>query len=99
MEVIINGERRELSADATVPDALGALGLPGTGVAVAVDGEVDVGDHQPGGVRQERRVDLRAADHPAVRGGGEHLLRRAGPLGALGGPGRVAGEDDVAPPG
>jgi sulfur carrier protein len=38
--VWINGERRELAAGATVPDALGALGLPRTGVAVAVDGEV-----------------------------------------------------------
>lgn len=40
MEVVINGERRELPPGATVPDALGALGLPGAGVAVAVDGEV-----------------------------------------------------------
>lgn len=40
MEVFINGERRELAPDATVPDALGALGLPSAGVAVAVDGEV-----------------------------------------------------------
>ena len=40
MFVEINGERRELADGATVPDALGALGLPRTGVAVAVDGEV-----------------------------------------------------------
>ena len=40
MVVWINGERRELADDATVPDALGVLGLPRTGVAVAVDGEV-----------------------------------------------------------
>ena len=40
MVVWINGERRELADDATVPDVLGALGLPCTGVAVAVDGEV-----------------------------------------------------------
>ena len=40
MEVFINGERRELAEGATVPDALGALGLPRAGVAVAVDGEV-----------------------------------------------------------
>lgn len=40
MVVWINGERRELADDATVPDALGALGLPRSGVAVAVDGEV-----------------------------------------------------------
>jgi sulfur carrier protein len=38
--VWINGERRELAPGATVPDALRALDLPGTGVAVAVDGEV-----------------------------------------------------------
>ena len=40
MVVWINGERRELAAGATVPDALGALDLPRTGVAVAVDGAV-----------------------------------------------------------
>ena len=40
MVVWINGERRELADGATVPDALGALGLPSAGVAVAVDGEV-----------------------------------------------------------
>jgi sulfur carrier protein len=38
--VWINGEARELADDARVLDALGALGLPQTGVAVAVDGEV-----------------------------------------------------------
>jgi sulfur carrier protein len=38
--VWINGEQRELASDAGVLDALGALGLPRTGVAVAVDGEV-----------------------------------------------------------
>ena len=40
MVVWINGERRELADGAMVPDALGALGLPRSGVAVAVDGEV-----------------------------------------------------------
>ena len=40
MVVWINGEQRELASDAGVLDALGALGLPRTGVAVAVDGEV-----------------------------------------------------------
>ena len=40
MDVWVNGERRELAAGASVADALGALGLPRTGVAVAVDGEV-----------------------------------------------------------
>ena len=40
MDVWINGTPRELDDGATVPDALGALGLPQAGVAVAVDGEV-----------------------------------------------------------
>ncbi len=40
MVVWINGERREVAPDARVLDALGALGLPQKGVAVAVDGEV-----------------------------------------------------------
>ena len=40
MVVWINGEARELADGARVLDALGALGLPRTGVAVAVDGEV-----------------------------------------------------------
>ena len=40
MVVWINGEARELADDARVLDVLGALGLPQTGVAVAVDGEV-----------------------------------------------------------
>ena len=40
MFVEINGQRHELADGATVPDALEALGLPRTGVAVAVDGDV-----------------------------------------------------------
>jgi len=40
VQVWINGSACELSEDARVPDALATLGLPGTGVAVAVDGEV-----------------------------------------------------------
>ena len=36
----INGERASSRRDARVLDALGALGLPQKGVAVAVDGEV-----------------------------------------------------------
>ena len=40
MVVWINGEQRELAAGAGVIDALTALGAPGAGVAVAVDGEV-----------------------------------------------------------
>ncbi|MDN5857064.1 MAG: sulfur carrier protein ThiS [Pseudonocardia sp.] len=40
MHVIINGERHELPAGATVDDALVAIGAPRSGVAVAVDGGV-----------------------------------------------------------
>ena len=40
MVVWVNGERCEFAPDARVLDALGGLGLPQTGVAVAVDGEV-----------------------------------------------------------
>jgi sulfur carrier protein len=40
VQVWINGEQRELADGARVLDALTALGLPGTGVAVALDGEV-----------------------------------------------------------
>jgi sulfur carrier protein len=38
--VWINGERREVAPDASVLDALEALGAPRSGVAVAVDGSV-----------------------------------------------------------
>ncbi len=40
MQVWINGEQRELADGARVLDALTVLGAPGSGVAVAVDGEV-----------------------------------------------------------
>lgn len=40
MHVVINGQRRELADGAHVPDALDALGVPRSGVAVAVEGEV-----------------------------------------------------------
>jgi sulfur carrier protein len=40
VHVWINGDPRELAPDASVLDALTALGAPRTGVAVAVDGEV-----------------------------------------------------------
>jgi sulfur carrier protein len=40
VQVWINGEQRELPDGASVRDALTALGAPGDGVAVAVDGEV-----------------------------------------------------------
>ncbi|TWF77955.1 sulfur carrier protein [Pseudonocardia hierapolitana] len=40
MQVWINGEERELTDGARVRDALVALGVPESGIAVAVDGEV-----------------------------------------------------------
>ncbi|GAA3247318.1 sulfur carrier protein ThiS [Pseudonocardia petroleophila] len=40
MTVFLNGEAAELSDDASVLDALDAIGAPRTGVAVAVDGSV-----------------------------------------------------------
>ena len=40
MQVWINGEERELADGARVRDALVALGVPESGIAVAVDGEV-----------------------------------------------------------
>jgi sulfur carrier protein len=42
VRVVLNGERRELTADATVREAVTASGAPseGRGVAVALDGEV-----------------------------------------------------------
>jgi sulfur carrier protein len=42
VEVLVNGQERELSDGATVASLLAALGAPesGRGVAVAVDGEV-----------------------------------------------------------
>ncbi len=40
MQVWINGAPREFTSGARVLDVLAALGLPRTGVAVAVDGEV-----------------------------------------------------------
>jgi sulfur carrier protein len=40
VQVSINGKRHELPADARVAAVLEVLGLPGRGVAVAVDGEL-----------------------------------------------------------
>ena len=40
MTATINGERREVSDGTTVAALLRSLGLPGEGVAVAVNGEV-----------------------------------------------------------
>ncbi len=40
MVIWINGVAREVADDARLLDALGALGLPQVGVAVAVNGEV-----------------------------------------------------------
>jgi sulfur carrier protein len=40
MTVTVNGERREVPAEATVADLVALVGAPRRGVAVAVDGEV-----------------------------------------------------------
>ena len=56
---------------------------------VAVDDGVDVGDHQPVGVRQEGGVDRSAADHPERLVLGEHLRHRRRPPRPVGRP--VAG--------
>jgi sulfur carrier protein len=42
VNVVLNGERRDLGLDATVREAVAASGAPreGRGVAVALDGEV-----------------------------------------------------------
>jgi sulfur carrier protein len=40
VQIWINGKPGELADGARVPDALALLGVPGTGVAVAVDGAV-----------------------------------------------------------
>lgn len=43
IEVQVNGEARQLPADATVADLARALELPAEGVAIAVDDEVITG--------------------------------------------------------
>ena len=40
MNVVLNGESRELDDDATIADVLALLDAPDRGVAVAVDAEV-----------------------------------------------------------
>jgi sulfur carrier protein len=40
MHVFINGQAHELAASATVADAVRSLGVPASGVAVAVDDEL-----------------------------------------------------------
>jgi sulfur carrier protein len=40
MRIMVNGEPRSVADGATVADVLTVLGVPSTGVAVAVDGEV-----------------------------------------------------------
>jgi sulfur carrier protein len=40
MRVRVNGQPRTLLDEATVADVVAELGVPGSGVAVAVDGEV-----------------------------------------------------------
>jgi sulfur carrier protein len=66
VQVWINGKQRELADGARVLDALTALGMPGTGVAVAVDGEVVPRVDWPGVVLSE---DARVEVLTAVQGG------------------------------
>ncbi|SFS56720.1 sulfur carrier protein ThiS [Saccharopolyspora flava] len=40
MKIVINGEAREVAADATLASALDDFGVPERGVAVALDGAV-----------------------------------------------------------
>lgn len=40
MRIKVNGEQHSVADGATVADVLTTLGMPSTGVAVAVDGEV-----------------------------------------------------------
>lgn len=40
MRIVLNGETREVAADATLAGILADAGMPEQGIAVAVDGEV-----------------------------------------------------------
>jgi sulfur carrier protein len=66
VHVWINGEQRELAAAASVLDAMTVLGAPGSGVAVAVDGEVVPRAAWPG---TELRDGARVEVLTAVQGG------------------------------
>jgi sulfur carrier protein len=66
VHVWINGAERELAAGASVLDALAVLGAPGSGVAVAVDGEVVPRAAWPG---TELRDGARVEVLTAVQGG------------------------------
>ena len=66
MNVVVNGEARELADDATIADVLALLEAPDRGVAVAVDAEV-----VPRGERDEieLRDGVRIEVVQAVQGG------------------------------
>lgn len=66
MRIWINGEPHELIEPAHVSDALTALGVPSTGVAVAVDGEVVP---RAGWSGRELAADARVEVLTAVQGG------------------------------
>ncbi|WP_028937919.1 sulfur carrier protein ThiS [Pseudonocardia spinosispora] len=66
MRVWINGEQHELTEPAHVSDALVTLGVPTTGVAVAVDGEVVP---RAGWSGHELSADARVEVLTAVQGG------------------------------
>lgn len=66
MNVVLNGEPRELPAEATVADVLALLGAPDRGVAVAIDAEViPRGEWERAEIREGARLEV----VQAVQGG------------------------------
>ena len=66
MTVTVNGQRWELPDGATLADVLGRLGMPSTGVAVALDGTVVPRASWPGTpLHSDARIDV----FTAVQGG------------------------------
>ena len=57
MTLTVNGEKREIEANATIHDLLHALGLENRRVAVMVNGEI---------VRRGEHADHRLAEHDSV---------------------------------
>lgn len=66
MNVVLNGEPRELPEAATVADVLALLGAPDRGVAVAIDAEViPRGEWERAEIREGARLEV----VQAVQGG------------------------------
>jgi len=66
VNVVLNGEPRELPAEATVADVLALLGAPDRGVAVAIDAEViPRGEWERAEIREGARLEV----VQAVQGG------------------------------